>query len=304
MTGSKHLILSENLNIIMTKMKKDNISAIAGQTALFMFLSVIPFLLFFFSIIQYLPISIESVETILIYLLPDYLQQATGAILNEIYTKSVNITILSIIITVFTAAQGFHSLSNGLNVIYDIEDNQNWFLSRIRAMGYTFLFFIDVILMFFLFIFGRYINEILEANLYQLPLILTVFYYLRFVILYILLVLYFTYVYYLFPDRRIRKNKIFTFKNQLPGAIFSISTWYILAFILQIYEVNFYEFSVYGSLTRIIVIIIYLYFCVFMLMLGAELNAIYYEAINGFMEKNPVFKRIMAIKKVKIKVDK
>ena len=69
------------------------------------------------------------------------------------------------------------------------------------------------------------------------------------------------------------------FKSQIPGAAFSAIGWYILSYVFSIYLKVFKNFSViYGSLTSIILLMIWVYWCMYTVLIGAE--------INSWMEKN------------------
>ncbi|MGI5825529.1 MAG: YihY/virulence factor BrkB family protein [Bacillota bacterium] len=283
--------LFKQLGLIIEKTKKDNVSAIAGQSALFIFLSAIPFLLFFFSIIQYLPISMGMVSRALANILPNYMEPAVEQVIGEFYAKSLNVTIISIIAAVYLAAQGFHCISNGLNVINHVQENRSWFLLRLQAMWHTVLFLIDVLLVFSVLIYGRLFKLYLFRHFKYFPLIFQGLYKIRFILLFILLALYFAWAYIILPNRSKAKTGVLTFKNQLPGAVFCTIAWYILAVLISVYVADFNGFSIYGSLTKLAVIIIWLYFCMFVMMIGAEINYLYHQQINAFFAKHKLFGR-------------
>ena len=62
--------------------------------------------------------------------------------------------------------------------------------------------------------------------------------------------------------------------SQIPGAVFAAVTWYVLSYIFSIYLNIFTSFSViYGSLTSIILLMIWVYWCMYAILIGAEINA-------------------------------
>lgn len=279
----------KKVGMIIKKTQKDNISAIAGQSALFLFLSAIPFLLFFFSIIQYLPISMGMVSQTLSNILPDYMEPAVATVIGEFYAKSLNVTFVSIIIAIYLAAQGFHCIHNGLNVINNVKENRSWFLVRLQAMGYTVLFLINILLVFAVLIYGRFLKFYLAGHYKYFPQIFQGLYSIRFILLFIFLTLYFAMVYRVLPNRKKAKQGVINYKNQLPGAVFCTIAWYFLAILISVYVGNFNGFSIYGSLTRLAVVIIWLYLCMFMMMLGAEINYIFHRQINAFFANHKIF---------------
>ena len=75
----------------MDKCKKDKINAYAAQSAFFILLSLIPFLMVFSSLLRYTPITEETLIKIYHAALPEYLSGFLGYITNEVYNRSVGI---------------------------------------------------------------------------------------------------------------------------------------------------------------------------------------------------------------------
>ena len=72
-------------------------------------------------------------------------------------------------------------------------------------------------------------------------------------------------------------NHIVQLKVQLMGAAFSAVGWMIVSWIFSVYLNIFKGFSsMYGSLTTIVLIMLWLYFCMYIILLGAEINS-YFE---------------------------
>ena len=70
-------------------------------------------------------------------------------------------------------------------------------------------------------------------------------------------------------------NLIVQLKVQLMGAAFSAVGWMIVSWIFSVYLNIFKGFSsMYGSLTTIVLIMLWLYFCMYILLLGGEVNVI------------------------------
>ena len=66
------------------------------------------------------------------------------------------------------------------------------------------------------------------------------------------------------------------------GAAFSAVGWMILSWIFSVYLDIFKGFSsMYGSLTTIVLIMLWLYFCMYILLLGGEVNMILRDMEQG-----------------------
>ena len=81
-----------------------------------------------------------------------------------------------------------------------------------------------------------------------------------------------TFIIFLFLYRFMPKHKV-TFKSQIPGAIFGALALNIISFVFSKYLDIFKGFSItYGSLTTLMLIMMWTYSCFYALFLGAELN--------------------------------
>ena len=72
-----------------------------------------------------------------------------------------------------------------------------------------------------------------------------------------------------------RPNRKATLRSQVPGAVICALAWYVFSFGLSIYVQYFNGFSMYGSLTTIVLVMLWLYFCMYIMMACAEFNVIF-----------------------------
>lgn len=102
---------------------------------------------------------------------------------------------------------------------------------------------------------------------------------LRALVLMIIMIILFDVVFTLIPNRRT------TFRSQLPGAVICAVSWYLFSFGLSVYVDRFNGLSMYGSLTTIVLIMLWLYFCMQILMMSAEFNVVFDEHIEKWHQK-------------------
>ena len=81
-----------------------------------------------------------------------------------------------------------------------------------------------------------------------------------------ILILLFAGIYAYVPDRKQR------FKEQIPGAVFSAVGWSILSWGISMYLYYGNPYGIYGSLSVIIVVLLWMYFCMYIVLAGAYLN--------------------------------
>lgn len=72
-------------------------------------------------------------------------------------------------------------------------------------------------------------------------------------------------------------NRRASLKSQVPGAFFTAVAWSAFSYLFSLYFTFFPDFSImYGSLSTLILVMVWLYFCMNLLLYGAEVNA-YFE---------------------------
>lgn len=264
------------------KINNDNIYANAGQSAFYMILSAVPLTMFIVSMFQNLHISVEYIEKILRFFFSEDMVEYFSSFLTDMYKSSVGISFITLIVTLWSAAKGIQAITNGLNRIYDASENRNWLYLRIRAMIYTVVLFAIIIATLVIIVLGSTIRKILSPLFSYIPHTVEILYHCRFIIIFLYLVVLFALLYRNFPNISRAQHKEYGFKSQLPGAFLCSLSWIALSFGISVYVNDFNGFSIYGSLTRLAVIMVWLYFCMVCLMLGAEINYFYHDRIKAF----------------------
>ena len=241
-----------NVKSFLDKCKRDNINAFAAQAAFFILLSSIPFLMVFSSLLQYTPVTEGMILQIVNETMPEYIAPFLVNIINEVYTKSFGIVSIAAIAAVWSAAKGVQYMANGLNVVNDIVETRNWFVLRFWAIIYTIVFVIAIVISLVLLVFGKSLEHLLVKHI---PIM--------------------THIVSLIFER---------------GSLIMIA-WYVFSAGLSIYVNYFNGFSMYGSLTTLVLIMLWMYFCMYILMLCAEFNVVFDEYIAGFIQQKKERKR-------------
>ena len=250
---------------------KDNIPVYAAYGTLFIILSVFPFLMLLLSILQYLPIAKELMhaEVSGIHVVPEMVSPLLHTIVADL-TASRSSTLLSVtaIVTLWSASKGVYGIFKGMNCVYHSAEQRNYFWIRIICLFYTLVFYIIVILTMVLMVFGEQLQALL---LYQFPLLRqfdNLISFLRLLFSIVLQTYFFMVIYKVFPNRKA------TIWSQIPGALVSSVGWMLFSYAFSIYIRYFSNYSkMYGSLTAIILTILWLYVCISIILFGGELNA-------------------------------
>lgn len=263
--------LINQIKMFIRKCETDNISAYAAQAAFFIILSIIPFLMLFISLVQYTPVTKGMVMTVVNKTMPDYITPFLISVIEEIYTRSVGLVSVAAIAAIWASAKGIQYLSNGLNAVYDILETRNYFRLRIRAMLYTLVLVVAVVLALVLLVFGNSIQGVLMENVPLVGRLTGGILRLRTLIMMAVFVFFFAVLFKMLPNRKA------TLRSQLPGSVLCAVAWSMFSYGLSVYVDYFNGFSMYGSLTTIVLLMLWMYFCVYIVLVCGEINNIYEE---------------------------
>ena len=264
-------MMLRRVRTFVKKCKTDNISAYAAQSAFFIILSIIPFLMLFISLLQYTPVTKGMLMITVDRLMPDYITPLLISMIEEIYTKNVGLASASAIAAIWASAKGIQYLSRGLNGVYDIMETRNYFVLRARAILYTLVLVAAIVLALTLLVFGNSIQGLLTEHLPVVARLTQVILRLRSLIMLAVFSLFFALLFKVLPNRRA------AIRSQLPGSVLCAVAWSVFSYGLSVYVDEFNGLSMYGSLTTIVLLMLWMYFCMYIVLICGELNNIYEE---------------------------
>lgn len=263
------------------QMAKDNVSAYAASIAFFLFLSMFPMLLLICTIIPYTAVTEADLMRILGEIAPDYMYSFVAAQVSYLYDKSPAIMSVSAVVTVWSAAKGVLALMRGLNAVNGVVEDRNYILLRLQASVYTVIMLVATVFSLVIMVFGNTAKGILLRYLPRLTFVLNQLSHLRFLFTWLLLTVFFTLLYTWIPNKKMR------FKYQIPGAGFAAVAWSGFSYFFSIYVDSFNGFGMYGSLATISIVMVWLYCCLYIVMVGANMNRYFRPAIRVFTHREP-----------------
>lgn len=255
------------------QMKKQNISAYAASIAFFFFLSIVPMLMVICMVIPYTPLTEENLVQAVTDITPDKVDPVVEGLIADVYDKSAGILSIAVIATLWSAAKGVMALMQGLNAVNGVDEKRNYFVIRAVACLYTVVMLIVVILSLFINVFGNQLVNLALHRIPQLQRLVTFLMHFRFLVVWAVLTLLFATVYAFMPDDKLR------FREQIPGATFAAVVWSVFSWGFSMYVDYSNSYGIYGSLAIIIIILLWMYFCMYIIMIGAYLNR-YFRPVN------------------------
>lgn len=247
--------------------------AYAAQAAYFFVLSLIPIILLLLTMVQFTPVTQQDVMEAVTQVFPTTVEGLIVSIVEQVYAQSSTVIPITIVVALWSAGKGVLSMTSGLNLIYENTETRNYIYLRFRASFYTVIFILAIVLSLSLSVFGNSISIFVYKHAPVLTRIMDLIIRIRTLLTLVVLTLFWDLVYKFLPNR-MNLSKT-TMKQQLPGAIFTSCGWLMLSFVFSVYLDIFTGFTnMYGSLTTIILIMLWLYFCMYVILLGGELNAL------------------------------
>ena len=256
---------------IAEKFIRDEMTVYAAQASFFIVMAAFPFIMMLMTVVQLIPnLSARDVESTILALIPDVRQVAplVQNIIIDLYTKSpATVLSVTIVVALWSASKGMQGVERGLNRAYECPIQRNYLVSRLVNMGYTLLFLLTCILSLLFLVFGDSIQSFLDNTFPIAADVAKNILSTRSFLAIVLLVACFTGLYTYLPHRHLLARR------QLPGALFSTFGWMLFSYGFSMYFNFFSRFSyMYGSLTAIILLLLWIYFCICILFLGAEIN--------------------------------
>lgn len=251
------------------EVRKDNTGTYAAQASFFIVLSSIPFLMLIFTIINlFIDIDPQAVIHTVSGFAPAKVSEMVSLIIAELFDKSASIPVISVTAAsaLWLSSRGVMALYTGINHIYHLP-GKNYLYERLISVLYT-LAFIAVLVLTMIFIgFGSRAEEIIASYSALLSDILHFLFRGKIYIFFIFQTLIFALSYKFLPQKHCK------FATVLPGAVFSATGWLVFSFFYSIYIDNFSDYTlVYGSLAAVVLLMLWLYFCMNIFLFGAEIN--------------------------------
>lgn len=272
--------------VYFNHVSRNNIPSYAAAAAYYFFMSLIPILIILMAIIPYTPLTQDNVVTWIVDLFPATLSDFVISIIRGLYGKTVAVISISAITTFWAASRAVFALIRGLNSVYEIRETRNMYLMRLRCGIYTLTFLIMFVVLLIINVFGDRLIDILFSEAVMIIDVWQVVKYLRYVVVILVLMILFMILFTKLPNRKMQ------LWFQWPGALTAAVSWTIFTWFFNMYIEYFNAFSMYGSLTTIIILMLWLDTLMYLLLMGAQLNYFFEPVFIRQKEKREIESKI------------
>ena len=263
--------------------KRDKVSVYSGYASFFITISTVPFIaLLLFLLGKLSPSLVSTFENLLSEIIPSQLWDGFINVIDKIKETDLSIFLpISILAAIWAACKGTGGLTKGISAVYEKQERSVWLLEAIRVIFRTALFTLIVIASLFVFSMGKLLLNNVHPTSHALDVLLHLLVKLRYVAFIFLLTVFFTVVY------RCVSGKKGILKH-IPGAVFSSTGWLIFTFLYSKYiSYVLIKPSIYLGMGTLVLYMLWVYFLVVIILLGAIINKYFIKKRESQLEKKP-----------------
>jgi membrane protein len=263
----------------------DDMATYAAALSFHLLLALFPFVIFMLTLLGALGLA-DFFDRLLRQAqsaLPPDAYQLLAQVVGEIRGQPrEGLLSASVILAIWAASAGMRSVMNALNVAYDVEETRPAWQRYPLSILYTIGLAVVVIASAAFRLIGPRAAAGLANQLGLTTTVTTVWGWLRWPLVILLLLLLVALVYYLGP------NIEQPFRYVTPGSVSAVVVWILASLGFSAYVENFGNYgATYGSLGGMVVLLLYFFVSSAVLLLGAEINATIHPA-HGPRSENVV----------------
>ena len=267
------LTIKKFVKEIYYRLMYDEISLLSANLSYYFILSLFPMLIVALALTPYFKIDqqflLEKIQNFAPGDLGDYLFDMISEVLNN---KNNTIITVGIVFTLWSASSGIYGIIIAFNNAFRVRDGRIWIVTKLISVVITALFLVGMFVVLALVVFGKQLTYLLfhkfnlDEGFYNLWSVLNY----SFPILFTFIV--FVFLYIMGPNLKLKAISI------LPGSIFATVSWTLISRMFGYYIDHFSSYiKTYGTIGAFMAFIIWLYITGYILIIGAEINAIFHN---------------------------
>ena len=270
------------------KSSEDSLPAYAAQATFFVLLSFFPFVILLILLTSRFSFANTDLVVQILDIAPDQLGEYILYVIDDItYSNSTSFTVVTILVSLWSSAKGMQTLAVALDRIYKVEKRKNFILLRVLCAIYTFVFLLLLIGVMAAHVFARPIAHEITSHFPEFINEAALFISMKGVFTFLIIFVFLLLIYYQLPGR---KGEM---RHELIGAAFAALLWMVMTKIFSLYIAKVaVKSTMYGSLTSIILVIIWLYIGMQIVLYGAEINYFMTEIINRYIRRHRAKRRL------------
>ncbi|WP_242694894.1 YihY/virulence factor BrkB family protein [Pseudogracilibacillus auburnensis] len=240
----------------------------SAQMAYYFMLAILPFLIFAFSLVSFLPFHVDDILAAIEPFVPEgSFRLIKVNLMSIIASQKTKIASFSLIAAFWIASMAVQSFVRAMNDAYEIVRKEGFFLALGKDFILTAGLMITLTISLLVPIAEEIIRVYISTTVELSPLFYQWWFNIKWIFGSIILFIFFVFLYKLVPSKKIEM------RLTLPGAVFATIGWQGASLGFS-YYVSFASYSkLYGQLGSIIVLMIWFYLTAAVLLTGAIINS-------------------------------
>lgn len=260
------------LDVFFKKIKQDDVDLRAYGVAFNFLLSVFPALIFFFTLIPYIPIQ-ELDNRIILFMaqiLPQGIWEDSLPTIHDIVSRPrAQLLSFGFVFTIYASSNGMVVLMQAFNRCYKTRESRGYFQKRATAILLTIM--LGIVLIFaigFLIVGQLVIDSLRNQGLFNAALSIYSIALIRYLVVFLVFFLTISFIYYIAPAVQVRWRFITL------GSVVAASLCIIVTQLFSYFLNNFASYNrLYGSIGTLIGLMLWFYLLSLILLIGFEINA-------------------------------
>ncbi len=267
---------------------RDHVTVFAAQASYFIIMSSVPFLILIMGLAKYF-VDVDWLVGLVESRISGNLGDLLKTVIGEVVGKG-NIPLISatVVTTLWTSSRGVSSINRGIGEIYGLRYTESFIMDVIRSLIYTVIFILLIFAIIVLLMFADTIKNAVGDSVPVLTLLFRIVSDCSKIVFAVVLTFFFAFLFNTVSKKGKRlAREHYTdlseglprgFAAQLPGAAFSALGWVLFSYFYSLYLAYFPTgYYIYGSLAAALLLMLWLYTCMNILLVGAEINKLIYK---------------------------
>lgn len=254
---------------------QDRVSVYAAQASFFTIISSVPLVSLLANIVKLIwPTAAERENVIAFFegTVPESLLDTAVRVFDDMMSPSaMSVLSISAVFIWWSAAKGVGAIREGVQTVYEAPRVRGYLRKMCSSVAYTLVFVVLILSVIGLLLFGEFLFTLLRTHLPHLQVVLDRLLYFKAPIFLVVLSLVFTILYTAVS----RRSAVVShhFKDHVLGAVLAAVGWLVFSWAYSFYMTHASRPArLYGNLTAMCLIMLWLYACMIILLCGAEVN--------------------------------
>jgi membrane protein len=269
--GFEGVSLFESLNFFRKQIFQSRFQSRANSVSFSFLMALPPLLLFFFTLVPYLPLPEAKIISVLNDMLrliaPDSkMQKSISKIISDFITHKKTVLLsFSVLLTIFYSSNGMMALMKSFEKQLPGFKRRNGFRQRILAIALTFMLVVALFLTLFVMIVQAWVAKGLHLDFLNHAIAIKSFVYFLLMMMCFFIVSFL----YRFGPATVHRMRLISPGSIIATILIIVSTWVFFYAVNHLINYN----KIYGSIGTLIIFLIWINFMAQILLVGFELNA-------------------------------